>query len=121
LDQGGRIVDLAGVLAPAEKLALGRRLALQQQADGRAVMVIILEAGKRQSLEQVGWAVGGAGGATGPFLILIDPATRQVRLEGSLGLEQKAAVAAAMRDNLAAGRLAAAIDRGLTRLEQLAP
>ncbi len=120
-DQGGRILDLAGVLEPADKLALGRRLAFEQQADGRAVMVIIMEAGKEQSLEQVGWAVSGASGATGPFLMLIDPTSRQVRLEGSLRPEQKAAVAAAMRDDLAAGRLRAAIDRGLTRLEQLAP
>jgi uncharacterized membrane protein YgcG len=121
LDQGGRIVDLAGALDPAEKLALGRRLALQQQADGRAVMVIILKAENGQSLEQVGWAVSGSGGATSPLLILIDPTSRQVRLEGDLRLEHRAAVAAAMRDDLAAGRLRAAIDGGLSRLEQLAP
>jgi uncharacterized membrane protein YgcG len=120
-DQGGRIVDLAGALSEQEERELARRLASGHQADGRPVMVVVIEASKEQSLEQVGWAVGGRAGATRPFLVLVDPATRRVRFEGDLHPEQKAAVAAAMTEDLAAGRTAAAIGRGLTRLEQLAP
>lgn len=120
-DQGGRVVDLADALSPAERLALGRRLAYEQQADGRPVMVVILQTDKNQSLEQVGWAVSGTGGANRSFIILVDPEQKRVRLEGDLQPESKAAVAAAMRNDLAAGRVAAAIERGLVRLEQLAP
>ena len=112
--QSGRIVDLAGALPPQEKAALASRL-----ADSRLVTVVIVETGKAQSLEQIGWAVGGSGGDRRSTLVLIDPETRQVRLEGELAPEEKAAVASAMRDDLVAGRVAAALNRGLTRLEQL--
>ncbi|WP_300973952.1 TPM domain-containing protein [Sphingomonas sp. LHG3406-1] len=120
-DGGGRIIDLAGVLTPAEKLALDRRVAHERQADGRAVLFIVLKADEAQSLEQVGWAVGRSIGASRPIIVLIDPASRQVRVEGDIRLEDKAAVAAAMRDDLATGKIAQAVDRGLTRLEQRAP
>nr|WP_314446519.1 TPM domain-containing protein [uncultured Sphingomonas sp.] len=120
LDQGGRVIDLAGVLTPAEKSALGQRVATLQQADGRPVMVVILETGKGQSLEQVGWAVGAAAGDHGPLLLLLDPETGQVRLEGGLPAEGKAKVAAAMQPDLASGRPAKAIERGLAQLERMA-
>jgi uncharacterized membrane protein YgcG len=120
LDQGGRVADLADALTPPEELALARRLAYQQQADGRSVMVVILEAGRGQSLEQIGWAVG-AGAPPSSFLLLVDPAQRRVRVEGDLQPDGRAQVAGAMQAELAAGRVAAAVDKGLLRLEQLAP
>jgi uncharacterized membrane protein YgcG len=119
--QGGRIVDLAGTLKPAEEAALARRLAAQQQADGRPVMVVVIDPGREQSLEQVGWAIGGGQGAARPLLLLVDPASGRVRIEGDLQPPAKAAVAASMQPDLAAGRVAAAIDRGLLMLERSAP
>jgi uncharacterized membrane protein YgcG len=118
-DQGGRIVDLAEALSEQEERAIADRLAAQQ-ADGRAVMVVVIQPDKHQSLEQVGRAVGGGAETTGRLLLLVDPATRRVRLEGDLLAQQKAEVAAAMTDDLAAGRTAAAIGRGLTRIGQFA-
>lgn len=119
--QGGRVVDLAGTLKPAEKASLADRLASLQRADGRRVMVVVIDPGRAQSLEQVGWAVGGGQGAARPLLLLVDPASRRVRIEGDLQPPAKAAIAAAMQPDLAAGHVAAAIDRGLSMLERSAP
>jgi uncharacterized membrane protein YgcG len=115
--QGGRIVDLADALSAAEEQALDRRLAGREKADGSRVMVVVIEPGKQQSLEQVGWAVGGGSAAKRPLLMLVDPASRRVRIEGDLGPERRAEVASAMQPGLAGGRVAEAIERGLSRLE----
>lgn len=120
-DQGGRLLDLAEALDPDEETALARRLARQQQADGRPVMVVVIETGETQSLEQLGWAVGGGGSGIRPHLLLVDPAARRVRIEGDLRPEARAQVAAAMQSELTSGRVAAAIDRGLVQLERMAP
>lgn len=117
---GGRIIDLAGALQPAERATLGRSLSQAEPARRRQVVVVILVADQAQSLEQVGWAVGG-GGANRPILLLVDPTKRQVRLEGDLPVEAKAAVAAAMQTDLARGQVATAVERGLARLGQVTP
>lgn len=120
--QRGRVIDLADALGPAEEEALTRRLAGTQQAGRRTVMVILIEPNGGQSLEQVGWAVGGNnGGSSSAVMILANPKTRQVRVEGDLKPEARAMVAAAMQEGLTAGRIAQAVESGLVRLEQLAP
>ena len=120
-DQGGRIIDLADALAPADEASLSTRLREEQQADGRAVTVALVRPNSGDSLERVGWAVGGSRGPARPLLLLVDPASAQVRIEGDLQPEARAAVASAMQPDLRAGRVAAAVNAGLDRLEQLAP
>lgn len=106
---GGRVIDLAAVLTPAEQTALVQRLA--KSGD---VTVVIVKTGPAQSLEQIGWAVG----RPGSLLLLLDPESRKVRVEGELSPEAKAAVASAMSADLSAGRVAAGVSRGLDRLAQ---
>lgn len=107
---GGRVIDLAAVLTSAEKTALAQRLG--SSAD---VTVVIVKADPAQSLEQIGWAVG----RPGSLLLLLDPQSHQVRVEGELPPAARATVASAMSADLAAGRVAAAIDKGLVRLQEL--
>jgi hypothetical protein len=116
--QNGRVIDLAEALTPAEMQSLSVRLSKLQQTVGRAVMVILIEP-QGQSLEQVGWAVGKGVASRRPVMILADPATRQVRIEGELSPEAKAQVAVAMQEGLKAGRAGQAVERGLIRLGEV--
>jgi uncharacterized membrane protein YgcG len=118
--QGGRVLDLAGVLVPAERDALADRLGREQRADGRSVVVVIVRPADGTSLEQLGWAVAGRG-AVVPYLLLIDPTRGQVRIEGDLAPEGKAVVVRAMQPGMQAKRYAVAVNAGLTALERLAP
>ena len=114
------VVDSAEALSADEERVIGDRLARGQEADGRSVIIVTVRQGKDESLERVGWAAN-AGRPGGPFLLLVDPNTRQVRVEGDLAPEGRAAVAAAMQADLRSGRVASAVGQGLDRLEALAP
>jgi hypothetical protein len=81
-------------------------------------LIVLLKPQPGDSLERIGWAAGG--GQQGvPLLVLVDPEGAQVRIEGDLSPERRAAVASAMRERLRAGEVAAAVLSGLDRLEQL--
>jgi hypothetical protein len=117
-DKNGRVIDLADVLTPAEEQSLAARCARLSADSGRTLTVILIQP-EGQSLEQVGWAVGSGSGANRPIMILADPMTRQVRIEGELPAEAKARIAAAMQEGLKAGRAGLAVERGLIRLGEV--
>jgi hypothetical protein len=113
-----QVIDLADALTPSEEQSLARQLSGLKLAGGRTVTIILIEP-QGQSLEQVGWAVGKGLTSARPIMILADPATRKVRIEGELPPEAKAQVAAAMQQGLAAGRAGKAVESGLVRLSEV--
>lgn len=120
-DGKGQVIDLAGALDPQEMQELAQRLAGTQRAEARPLIVVLIQPDGGQSLEQVGWAVGNGPAGDRSTIILVDPRTRQVRLEGDLDPARRAEVAAAMRDGLASGQVYQAITAGIARFEQLEP
>lgn len=115
----GRVIDTADVLSVAEEQGIAERLALLQRNAGRSVVVVTVSPEGNDSMERIGWAVGGATGKDRPLLMLVDPERKQVRIEGDLPATQRAAVAAPMQPELLAGRTRQAIDRGLDGVERL--
>lgn len=116
---GSRLLDTVGVLADDDAKAIAARLARGELATGRPVVVVTLVPQGGNSMEQVGWAISGDTVAKRTLLILVDPKQRVVRVEGQLAAEAKAAIASAMQSDLRGNRVAAAINRGLDRLEQV--
>ncbi|MFC7536781.1 TPM domain-containing protein [Sphingomonas sp. GCM10030256] len=115
----GRIIDQAGALDGVARKALGERLDRLDKQKGVSAAVVLLKPTQGTSLEVVGWAVGGQN-PNRQLLIMIEPETRQVRIEaaGQLSPEQSARVAAAMRADLARGHVRSAIENGISALER---
>lgn len=88
----GRVVDLAGVLQPAEQAALASRLAAFEQAKGSQIAVLIVPTTQPESIEQFGirvvdqWKLGRQGVDDG-LLILLAMEDRSMRIEVGYGLE----------------------------------
>jgi uncharacterized protein len=88
----GRVVDLAGVLQPAEQAALASRLAAFEQQKGSQIAVLIVPTTQPESIEQFGirvvdqWKLGRKGVDDG-LLILLAMEDRSMRIEVGYGLE----------------------------------
>ena len=88
----GRVVDLAGVLQPAEQAALASRLAAFEQEKGSQIAVLIVPTTQPESIEQFGirvvdqWKLGRQGVDDG-LLILLAMEDRSMRIEVGYGLE----------------------------------
>ena len=88
----GRVVDLAGVLQPAEQAALTSRLAAFEQEKGSQIAVLIVPTTQPESIEQFGirvvdqWKLGRKGVDDG-LLILLAMEDRSMRIEVGYGLE----------------------------------
>lgn len=116
----GRVIDLAEALSATERSALANRLVTLERNGRAPVTVVVMEAGADQSLEQIGWAVGGGRSDDDRLLMLVDPVAKRVRIEGALAAEQKALAAGAMQADVAAGRIGPALERGIDQLERMA-
>jgi uncharacterized protein len=117
----GRVIDIADVLAPGQERALAAELAASEAEGGPKVVVVTVTPTAGDSLEHLGWAVGGRGPQAGKILLLVDPAARQVRLEGDLGADRKAELARAMAPALQRGDFASALSAGAGQLRQPRP
>ena len=119
----GRVIDTAGVLSDLEKAAISKRLAALRETRGLAVVVVTLVPSDGDSMERIGWAVGGQRGAEAnqrrALLMLIDPKLATVRIEGALTPEQRATIAGAMQSELREGRVGSAIGRALDQIQVL--
>ncbi|WP_344695128.1 TPM domain-containing protein [Sphingomonas rosea] len=115
----GRVIDTADVLTPIEEKAIAGRLAALAANQKKAVVIVTVVPKNGDSMERVGWAVGGKTANPGTLLMLIDPQASSVRLEGELSPADRALVAAAILPDLREQRYGAAIGRGLDRLQGL--
>ena len=119
----GRVIDTAGVLSDLEKTAISKRLAALRETRGLAVVVVTLVPSDGDSMERIGWAVGGQKGAKAngqrALLLLVDPKLATVRLEGALTPEQRATIAGGMQSELREGRVGSAIGRALDQIQVL--
>ena len=113
----GRVIDLAVVFTPDHERRMAADLTTAEQRTGRKVMLVTVSPTAGDSMERIGWAVRGAEKQS-PILLLIDPNTQAVRIEGDLPPERKAALAGAVRGGLAAGNLPTILPRALAMLEQ---
>lgn len=113
----GRVIDSAGVLSNLEEKAIANRIESLRATKGLAVVVVTLVPQGGDSMERVGWAVGGGQDGKRPLLLLVDPKQASVRVEGKLSPEQRAAIAGSMQSELRDGRIGSAIGRGLDRLQ----
>jgi uncharacterized protein len=88
----GRVVDEAGLLAPATRERLSERLATHEQATGEQVVIVTLASLQGYPVEDFGyrlgrhWGIGEKGKNTGALLI-VAPRERAVRIEVGYGLE----------------------------------
>jgi uncharacterized protein len=88
----GRVVDEAGLLAPATRERLAERLAAHEQATGEQVVIVTLASLQGYPIEDFGyrlgrhWGIGEKGKDTGALLI-VAPRERAVRIEVGYGLE----------------------------------
>lgn len=117
-EPGGRVLDLADALSVEEEKRIARRLRRLPASGSAPPLIVLLKPEPGDSLERFGWAAGGGQGGV-PLLVLVDPTHAQVRIEGGLSPEGRAAVASAMRERLRAEQTAEAVLAGLDRLEQL--
>jgi len=118
----GRVIDTAQVLSDLEEKAIVDRLAALRETRGLSVVVVTLEPSSGDSMERIGWAVGGqnpAKGNTRALILLVDPKLSTVRIEGALSPEQRADIAGAMQGDLREGRVGAAVGRALDRIQVL--
>jgi uncharacterized protein len=88
----GRVVDEAGILSDGTKAQLTALLKEHEQQTGNQVVVATLKSLRGQTIEQYGyqlgraWGIGKAGKNNGA-LIIVSPATHDVRIEVGYGLE----------------------------------
>lgn len=88
----GRVVDEAGVLAPATRARLTEMLAAHEQATREQIVVVTLKSLQGYTIEDFGvrlgraWGIGEKGRDTGALLI-VAPSDRKVRVEVGYGLE----------------------------------
>lgn len=123
VENRGRIIDTAGVLSDLEEGAIAKRLASLRETRGLAVVLVTLVPSEGDSMERIGWAVGGheraKAGDNRVLLLLVDPKLATVRIEGALSPEQRARVVGAMQSELREGRTGSAIGRGIDQLQAL--
>lgn len=112
----GRVIDTADMLTDAEEQSVAGRLARLEARSGRKVTLVTIRPTDGDSMERIGWAVGGASGA-GPLLMLVDADRRAIRIEGDLAPERKAAVAGAMQPGLRGEDLPSAVEAAAKVLE----
>ena len=113
----GRVIDQPGALAPADEMALGAQLDQLQRDTGVSAAIVLLDPPEGASLELVGWAVGGQK-PDGQLLIMVEPGSRQVRIESGrrLSAEQSARVAAAIKTALDRSAMRPALQAGIGQL-----
>ena len=110
----GTVIDQADVLTEEEATQLSQRAA-ELSGERRSLMVVVLRQLPRTSMEQVGWAVNRQGKMSNRVLLLVDPEQRRIRVEGAgVTPAQGAKVAGTMLPFLEAGKVAQAIDVGLS-------
>jgi len=113
----GRVIDLAEAFTPEAERQMAAELTAAEQRTGRRVMLVTVSPTAGDSMERIGWAVRGAEKQS-PVLLLIDPSTKAVRIEGELAPERKAAVAGAIRRGFSTGNLPTVLPQALSMLEQ---
>ena len=121
----GRIVDLAGLLAPTVEASLSAELAMHERRTGNQIAVLTLLSLEGESLEEYShrvattWKLGQKGGDNG-VLLLVVPRERRLRIEVGYGLEGKLTDAQTSRiirntivPHFKAGDIAGGITEGL--------
>jgi uncharacterized protein len=90
----GRVVDEAGLLAPATRERLTERLAAHEQSTGEQIVIVTLASLQGYPIEDFGyrlgrhWGIGEKGKNSGALLI-VAPHERAVRVEVGYGLEDR--------------------------------
>jgi uncharacterized membrane protein YgcG len=105
VDLRGSVIDPSNSLGEADKQAIKARLDALKAATGRVLVVIIATPSKGDNLERIGFAVSSSATKSGPLLMIVDPKSGQVRMEGYLAPDKRAMVAAAAGGPIAAGNL----------------
>ena len=111
----GKIIDNVGAIKPERLNGISQELAEIDRLGGPQVTVVLVRPTSGESMEQLGWAI--AGRPTGKQLVLLtDPETAVVRIEGALDSERKAQIAAVMQQQLTAKQPADAIQAAINIL-----
>jgi len=88
----GRVVDAAGLLAPAEEAALTQKLEALEQGSRRQLVVATVPDLQGYPIEDYGYRLGrhwgiGQKGANNGIILLVAPKERKVRIEVGYGME----------------------------------
>lgn len=119
MPEGVAVIDQAGVLSGAEKGRIEQRSAAVSQAIGRKLTVVLLRPSHGDTLERVTWAISPGQGADRPLMLVVDVGSAAIRVDGATDAAAAAAIAAAVRDEVKAGRFALGISRGLDQIAQV--
>lgn len=104
----GKIIDNANLLDAGDRNGLSQELAEINRLGGPEVTVVLVRPTAGESMEQIGWAV--AGRPSGKAVVLLaDPDSAAVRVEGAIAPDAKARIASAMQQPLRAGQPAEAV------------
>jgi uncharacterized membrane protein YgcG len=99
----GKIIDDAGLIDAGEINAMSQELAEINRLGGPRVTMVLVRPTSGESMEQIGWAL--AGRPAGRALVLLaDPGSGAVRIEGAVSPENKARIAVAMQQQLKTGK-----------------
>jgi hypothetical protein len=111
----GKIIDTVGAIKADQLNSLSQELAEINQVGGPQVTVVLVRPTSGESMEQLGWAL--AGRPTGKAVVLLtNPDTAMVRVEGALDPERKAQIAAAMQQQMRLRRPVYAIQEAINIL-----
>jgi uncharacterized membrane protein YgcG len=119
VDMRGSVIDPANALSEADKQAIKARLDALKAATGRVLVVIAATPTKGDNLERIGFAISSSAGKDGPLLMIVDPKSGRVRMEGDMTADRRAMVAAAAGGPISAGNLKAGIIAGVDQAGHL--
>jgi uncharacterized membrane protein YgcG len=104
----GKIIDNANLLDAGDRNGLTQELAEINRLGGPEVTVVLVRPTSGESMEQIGWAV--AGRPSGKAVVLLaNPDSAAVRVEGAIAPDAKARIASAMQQQLRAKQPAEAV------------
>ena len=120
----GRVIDQAEVLTSAEEQSLAMTSEALERVTGDQLVIVTVPSLQADNLEQLAWAVGGAGQAKlgNSVLMIVAPKEQRVRIAVGKGLDglltdvRRAEIVRIMAPEFAAGRPGRAIAFGEARM-----